>query len=128
MNEYFLINEIKSGTTFNIYGDLKQKLYKKVGISNWKDLNGCKIYELEQNYRNPESIVQYCNKKFNLNMQGFGITGERVTEINSNVISAELFSEKIDDLHTINGGELVIIVKDENSYKKLNGAYIGERS
>lgn len=60
-------------------------------------------------------------------MQGFGITGERVTEIKSNVISAELFSEKIDDLHTINGGELVIIVKDENSYKKLNGAYIGER-
>lgn len=127
LNEYFLIHEIKSGTTFNIYGDLKQKLYKNVGISSWKDLNGCKIYELEQNYRNPESIVQYCNKELNLNMQGFGITGERVTEINSNIISAELFSEKIDDLHTINGGELVIIVKDENSYKKLNATYIGER-
>lgn len=127
LGDFDLIHEIKNGTTYNIYGDLKQRLYKNVGISSWEDLNGYKIFELEQNYRNPESIVQYCNNKLNLNMQGFGIRGERVTEINRNIISTELFSEKIDDLHTINGGELVIIVKDENSYNKLNRTYIGQK-
>ena len=123
--EYMLIDEIKKDAAINIYGDLKQRLFKNVGIREWNELPDYKLFEMNQNYRNPEKIVQYCNSRLGLEMEGFGIVGDDVAEINSQEVSSMELSRSIDGTQVNNGGKVKIIVKNREAFDKLSKMYAG---
>ncbi|MDD4624387.1 MAG: hypothetical protein PHX40_03350 [Bacilli bacterium] len=77
----------------NIYGDINQRIFENVHErKNWHSLMKLisikfNQHELNENYRNTIQIVDYCNKKLNLNMNPIGISLTNVTEIDFRTIS-----------------------------------------
>lgn len=88
---------IEGKPTLNIYGDINQRIFENVHErTNWKSLiESISInfnqYELNENYRNTIEIVNFCNKKLNLNMNAVGVSLLNVSEYKfesiNNVIS-----------------------------------------
>jgi len=88
---------IEGKPTLNIYGDINQRIFENVHErKNWNSLIesisiNLNQYELNENYRNTIEIVNFCNKKLNLNMNAVGVSVSNVNEYKfesiNNVIS-----------------------------------------
>lgn len=92
--EYILLRSILGPkTTFNLYGDVNQLVYSYKGITQWDDLADVitpNLYFLNENYRNTLQITDYCNKKFEADVFGIGLSGEDVRTLSFEDAMAEL--------------------------------------
>ena len=83
--EYMLLRRILGPkTTFNLYGDVNQLVYSYKGITQWDDIAEDitpNLYFLNENYRNTLQITDYCNKEFEAEVVGIGLSGEDVKRI-----------------------------------------------
>ena len=92
----------------NIFGDIDQRISEH-SIKEWSDLSYISdIYELNENFRNTDQIVDFCNRTLDMNMSKIGVSMESVSEY-----------EEIDDIlekKDFSLESVVFIVKD--NYKK----------
>lgn len=97
----------------NLFGDVKQTITSH-GISNWQILSDLvpTIYELNENFRNTNQIIEYCNKALSLAMESVGIDLDEVTQY-QDIDSALNDSPSISD-------NPIFIVKDEYSLSDLD--------
>ena len=99
-------------------GDYKQSISKKViERDNWSDLKALlgelKYFELNENYRNTNSIISFCNKEYNSNMKPLGRDGNNVV-----VKKLEDVESLIKDAIEHNA---IIITNDDIDYSKVGG-------
>ena len=107
--EIEILNRVNPNVVMNLYGDTKQSIYNN-GIYDWNNLIqslNFKKYVINENYRNPIEITNYCNKKFNYNILGMGLSIKPVEIIKESQIH-NIINEKISQNKTI-----AIISKDE---------------
>ena len=91
----------------NLFGDVNQAITKH-SIINWKSINFLieKYYELNENFRNTNQIIDFCNIKLNLNMQKVGVNSRQISE----------YETIVDYIETLDGSEkLVFITKNEEA-------------
>ena len=95
-----------SNPIINLFGDINQVI-SNYGIKSWATMPFAKNYfELNENFRNTNQIIDYCNKAFSYNMVPVGVSMSEVKEYND-----------IDSFLTeTQSQELVFIVKDEYAY------------
>lgn len=95
----------------NVFGDVNQMITQH-GIRDWSQLNMISTqYELNENFRNPNQIVDFCNQEFSFFMQKVGVDMEDVN-IYDSALDARLenaFCAK----------NPIFIVKDEYAIKDL---------
>ncbi len=91
--EYDLLRKINPNASFNVFGDVDQNVTPWRGIKRWEDFEGFEIYQLNQNYRNTNQIVDFVSSSLGLNMQSIGYDGPNVTKIKPKNISA-FFKDK----------------------------------
>ena len=84
-NDWEIINliNLENLLSYNLFGDYKQSISKNViERDNWSDLKALlgelKYFELNENYRNTNSIISFCNKEYNSNMKPLGRDGNNV--------------------------------------------------
>ena len=108
--EIDLIKKMNPDSIINLYGDLDQVITQN-GVSNWGELKGYgKVYNLNQNFRNTNQIIDYCNQRFIHMMENVGVFGEDVKE----------YTSLEDYLKSINfNDELIFIVKNEDVKDKF---------
>lgn len=115
VGEYQLLKAINAYAAFNIYGDLQQNITPVRGLKNWQILDNIAIYELNQNYRNTIQIVDYVQKKLNIQMHPVALNGVEVKHIQ--LQESTHFLEKY-------GGSKAIIVHEKvytkYKHKKYN--------
>ncbi len=87
-NEYRLLRFFNTDAAFNVYGDLAQNITGYRGLKDWSAVGAEQRYELSQNYRNTNQIVEYVSEKLNLNMQPIGFDGPPVQSVAVRGISA----------------------------------------
>ena len=81
--EYATLKAISPNCVYNIYGDTDQKIYER-GLEDWDKvikLFDAKFFELNQDYRNSNQIVEYVNKCFDKNILSVGFSTKNVEEI-----------------------------------------------
>ena len=82
LNEYHLLKDLcGTRSIFNVYGDTHQTLHTEIGIHNWDELSvllKARMYILEENYRNTNEIIRWCNREFKLKIREMGIKGPEV--------------------------------------------------
>ena len=97
----------KSKFIFNLFGDTNQMITKH-GISDWNKVKGLgNIYQFDENFRNTNEIIDYCNSHLSFSMKKIGVSMDSVSEFN-NIYEVGI---KIDEKY-------VFIVKDE--YNKMD--------
>ncbi len=110
--DYEILRGLYPRAAFNVFGDVAQVLHSACGITEWESQTGIKkIYPLMTNYRNNAAIVDFCNKKFKLNMDYIG----DIDKYQKGVIISDL-SEARDVLTDL---DAVLIVKDRDAYARL---------
>ena len=99
---------------FNLFGDVNQTVSSH-GIKNWDILNfKFDLIELNENFRNTNQIVEYCNTNLPYNMKKIGVNMNKVVDY-FNLDEAIKRNKKIKK-------EPVIIVKNEfvkEDFKKI---------
>ena len=89
----------------NVFGDVNQMITEH-GISTWRDVDFIDDqFELEENFRNTNQVVDFCNRKLTVQMQKIGVDMDEVQEFDA--IEGILKRRK-----TL-GKDTVLIVKDE---------------
>lgn len=82
--EIELIKTINRNVTMNLFGDVHQHVKDEKGMDEWpEDLEEkyhFKRHEMENNYRNAETITKYCNDRLGLNMYPISLPGDDVVE------------------------------------------------
>ena len=97
-------NRIKS-SVMNLFGDINQTI-TEFGITDWHSITEIpKVYYLEENFRNTNQIVKYCNSHLSMNMTDVGVDMEDVEEFDNLDIAFKESKNKFEDA--------VFIVKDE---------------
>ncbi|MBR2441471.1 MAG: UvrD-helicase domain-containing protein [Clostridia bacterium] len=92
--EYDLIRKINKKASFNIFGDVAQNVTPWRGVQSWQEaFEEFEIYELNQNYRNTNQIVEFVAKELGLDMQSIGYDGEKVVSLTTRGING-FFKEK----------------------------------
>ena len=92
--EYHLLRKINRKSSFNVFGDLAQNITPWRGIREWKDaFPDFTVYELNQNYRNTNQIVEFVASTLELDMKPIGYDGPEVEQISARKISA-FFKDK----------------------------------
>lgn len=100
----------------NLFGDINQVI-SNYGIQNWRELSFILEYRtLNENFRNPNQIVDFCNKKLPFSMQKVGVDMDDVSEYVS--LSQNIFQTATDT-------PLIFIVKDD--YAKIDFDYTLKR-
>lgn len=116
------INVIEEKTTtarihepiFNLFGDVNQMI-SSYGIRDWNDISFIpNHYTLNENFRNTNQIVDFCNQSLPFTMQKVGVDMEQVSEYSS-FDQTVLFLKNTEEI-------LVFIVKDEYAQFDLNCA------
>ena len=113
-NEYRLLRFFNPDAAFNVYGDLAQNITEYRGLKNWESVQAEQSYELNQNYRNTNQIVEYVSEKLNIGMQPIGFDGPPVQKIGVRGVSG-FFREK--------KGLKAIIVAENDLEKYLRKSY-----
>ena len=103
--EYALLRTIHSDAAFNVYGDLKQNITAYRGIKEWSDAVKGRVYDLNQNYRNTNEIVDYVSSVLDVDMRPIGFHGEEVQRIGMRKVTS-YFKDK--------QGLKAIIAKEED--------------
>lgn len=92
----------------NAFGDINQTISTH-GLSSWDSVNFIKErFELKENFRNSNQIIDYCNRKLTFNMQKVGVDLDPVKEYESLPVKISRSSEI-----------KIFIVKDEYAKKDL---------
>ncbi len=92
--EYALLRKIHKKASFNIFGDIAQNVTAWRGIKDWNTVfPDFEQYELRQNYRNTNQIVDFVAQTLRLDMQPIGYDGPQVVKIAPRNINA-FFKEK----------------------------------
>lgn len=103
-NEIELIHNYNNRCIINLYGDIHQ-VVNDHGIQDWNKLPMIsKAYELNDNFRNTNQIINYCNNFLPFEMTAVGVEGDEVIEVDD---FSEINTQTSDD-------EIVVIVKNEN--------------
>lgn len=99
----------------NVFGDINQKITQH-GISDWSQLQMIpKHFELNENFRNTNQIIEYCNSELPFNMQKIGVDMDEVS-IYQTVLDALKSGPSLSQ-------KAVVIVKDEYSKKDFAEEY-----
>ena len=91
--EYALLKRIHSDAAFNVFGDLKQNITPYRGVRSWSSAVEGEVYELNQNYRNTNQIVDFVSGILDVDMQPIGYDGAEVQTLKMRGMSA-FFREK----------------------------------
>ena len=91
--EYELLARINPDASFNIYGDLAQNITPYRGLNDWQGVQKGPVYELDQNYRNTNQIVDFVARTLHIPMQSIGFDGPEIAHIAPRGIGA-FFREK----------------------------------
>jgi len=103
-NEIEFIYNYNNRCIINLYGDIHQ-VVNDHGIQNWNTLPMInKVYELNDNFRNTNQIINYCNNFLPFKMTPVGVEGDEVIEVDD---FSEINTQTSDE-------ENVVIVKNEN--------------
>lgn len=113
-NEYRLLHFFNEDAAFNVYGDLAQNITGYRGLHDWKSVGAGQKYELNQNYRNTNQIVEFVSEKLKIGMQSIGFDGPPVQYVGVRGISG-FFREK--------KGLKAIIVSEEALEKYSRKSY-----
>lgn len=111
--EYGVLRTVNDRAAFNIFGDLKQNVTPRRGISDWAQL-GFKEYGLKLNYRNTNQIVEFVATKLGIDMQSIGFDGDAVEEIEPRGVT-KYFADK--------NGLCAVITSERNLEKYARKAY-----
>lgn len=117
--EYEILNMVNNKAVMNLYGDINQSIYEE-GIDSWEDLKnvlGCQIYILKENYRNSLEITKFCNEKFNYDILEMGLSTRDVEKIQKNKIN-EVINKKISEEKSI------AVITKENIEDKINNQLV----
>lgn len=107
----YKINNLNDKPVINLFGDTNQMITTH-GIDDWSKLQMVpEIYILEENFRNTNQIVEYCNKNLVINMVKIGVDMDDVVEYQK-ICDALEGSENIED-------NPIFIVKDDYSVLDL---------
>lgn len=113
-NEYRLLHFFNEDAAFNVYGDLAQNITGYRGLHDWKSVGADQKYELNQNYRNTNQIVEFVSEKLKIGMHPIGFDGPPVQYVGVRGISG-FFREK--------KGLKAIIVSEESLEKYSRKSY-----
>lgn len=126
MLTYYVLKEIFSNATFNIYGDIAQSLYPYRSINSWEELNKkvfnnqCDLLELSKSYRTTIEITETSNNILNalgLNLANPVIRhGVKVDYIDDNI---EDKINKIKEWLNFGYQTIAVICKDELEASKV---------
>lgn len=118
-SQYALLYKVNNrGTALNIYGDLSQRIPDNVSISSWSDLTEllyASYYELNENYRNSQEIIEFYNSELGICNNSFGLKSKPVQSFDMATLSILL------KLHLLLGNRAVIIT---NSPEELPAAIL----
>ena len=107
--------DLNDGPYINLFGDVNQTISKH-GTSNWDDLDfDIPQILLNENFRNTNQIIDYCNKQLPFNMTKIGVDMDEVKEYSTINVAIEEKKEI-----TQNG---VFIVKDEYAKEDLEAVF-----
>lgn len=113
--EYWLLRKINKKASFNVFGDIAQNVTPWRGVHNWEEVfPDFEIYELNQNYRNTNQIVDFVSESLGLDMQPLGFDGPPIIKIPARGISGFFKDKK---------GLKTIICSEENKEKYLRKSY-----
>lgn len=112
--EYELLKLINPSACFNVFGDLKQNITDYRGVKNWRECMDCDIYELNQNYRNTNQIVDFVSATLDFDMLAIGFDGPETAYIKQKEIPS--FLNKTSGLKAI-------ITLDKNIEKYAKKSY-----
>jgi len=128
--ELALIQAINgNAVVFNLFGDVKQHVEGSKGVDSWDEFSFITDFEqqyLNENYRNARQITDFCNQRFNLNMQAINVSGSGVHEISSYAD----FDESIKQIFQKpkNNGLSCIIVKNQDEANEILKTYSAYRN
>lgn len=92
--EYALLRKINKKAAFNIFGDIAQNVTPWRGVKAWEEtFPEFEIYNLKQNYRNTNQIVEFVSQSLRLDMQPIGYDGPQVVKLSPRKINA-FFKDK----------------------------------
>ena len=112
------INTAQQKPKINLFGDIDQNITAQ-GIKKWADVGITRdIYSLNENFRNTNQIVKYCNEKLKMQMQPVGVDMDEVSEY-KDIFAAIDFAENIKN-------DAVFIVKDEYAEADLENLLKGK--
>lgn len=113
-----------NNVTFNIYGDIYQHIEGTKGIESWdeyREVIDYDIYEMQENYRNASQITEYCNRKFNMQMNAINTPGKGVHEMQTEeAFRAEMITQLMD---TQRAGLAAILVANGAEARYLLGEF-----
>lgn len=110
--DYDILHGLYPNAVFNIFGDVAQVLHSACGISQWKSQTGIPtVYPLTTNYRNTAAIVDFCNQKFDVEMDYIGRVDktQKPVEVTDWIEAQDILIKN----------DVVLIVKDKESYFEL---------
>ena len=111
-NQYALLYEVNAKRAcMNIYGDLSQRVSSNVNISDWINLKGllkANYYELNENYRNSENIIEFYNEQLGINNKSFGLNTKPVERFREDELNILV------KLQLLLKNRTVIITKDKS--------------
>lgn len=110
--DYTMLRNMFPNAVFNLFGDIEQVLHSNCGINEWKEETGIStIYYLNKNYRNTAATVDFCNRRFESNMQSIGKvkTKQKPLVLNSKAQLNTVIKEQ----------NITVIVKDIECFKSF---------
>lgn len=112
LSEMRLLNKINRFPVINLFGDTYQVI-TEYGITNWSKIEWLKnIYYLEENFRNTNQVIDFCNACLPSEMQ--------MEKIGIDMDSVKTFNTLDDILRTnIDWAQYSVIVKDEIAKRDL---------
>ena len=111
--DYDMLFKLQSKAVFNIYGDINQQMHSGCWVGEWSDLNGKKVYELNENYRNACEIVEFCNNNYSTSMIPLGEPEHSLTKISINELG-ENIARLISESQTS-----AVVIKDESVFNGI---------
>lgn len=113
--EYDLIRRINRKASFNVFGDIAQNVTPWRGVKDWGNtFPEFSLFQLNQNYRNTNQIVEFVASKLSLDMQSIGYDGPSVTNVTPRGIHAFFKDKK---------GLKAVICADEKKTEFTRKAY-----
>ncbi len=116
--EYELLKRIHVDAAFNVFGDLKQNITPYRGVKEWSHAIEGTVYELNQNYRNTNEIVEYVSTVLDVDMLPIGFHGEEVKTLAPRQVSG--FFKNKQGLKAVIAPEEKLSLFDKRGYHRLS--------
>ena len=108
-----MIQKLNKNPVVNLFGDINQVI-TSYGVRDWNEISGeWDVLELDENFRNTNQIVEFCNRVLPFRMQKIGVDVAAVEQFAS--VAQALAEGKL-----FNGA--TVIVKDEQTLDDLKVA------